>query len=136
MYLMTRLFQLPLAIGICLWLSSSLSFAETATMSTIAPKEAATMQANNQAIILDVRELNEWQEQHIAGVIHIPLSQLQDRLPELSRYKNSPIITQCRSGKRSAQAQEALQSAGFSEVYNLNGGLNAWLKDGLDTAKR
>ena len=135
MYLMTRLLQLPLVMGICLWLSSALSFAETATTSTVAPKEAATMQANNQAIILDVRELNEWQEQHIAGAIHIPLSQLQDRLPELSRYKNSPIITQCRSGKRSAQAQEALQSAGFSDVYNLNGGLNAWLKDGLDTAK-
>lgn len=135
MYLITRLFQLSLAMGISLWLSTSQSFAETVTMPTITPKEAATMQAHNQAIILDVRELSEWQEQHILGAIHIPLSQLQARLPELSRYKNTPIITQCRSGKRSAQAQATLQSAGFVEVYNLNGGLNTWLTEGLDTVK-
>ncbi|MDP1660207.1 MAG: rhodanese-like domain-containing protein [Methylotenera sp.] len=102
---------------------------------TISPKEAAAMFSEQKAIIVDVREDSEWKEQHIAGAIHIPLAQVASRLRELAQYKDSNVVVQCRSGKRSAKAASTLQDAGFTKVYNLTGGIIAWDKDGLVTTK-
>jgi rhodanese-related sulfurtransferase len=104
-------------------------------LASLAPKQAAAMFAEKKAVILDVRELHEWQEQHIAGAIHIPLAQVEARISELSQYKDSPVIVQCRSGKRSAKAASTLQAAGFTQVYNLTGGIIAWTDGGLKTAQ-
>lgn len=100
---------------------------------SVSPVEASALQADKHAVIIDVREDSEWQSEHIPGAIHIPLAELPKRLDELKKYQNSEVITQCRSGKRSLQAQEILKSAGFAKVYNLDGGLNAWDKAGLAT---
>lgn len=99
----------------------------------ISPKEASTMYTGKEAVIVDVRENSEWNAQHIPGAIHIPLAQLNERLSELKQYKDSLVITQCRSGIRSEQALEVLKSAGFSKVYSMNGGIMAWDKAGLVT---
>ena len=107
--------------------------AETTAIQGISPVEAKQLFDKQQAVILDVREDSEWKEQHIPGAIHIPLGQLPERLTELKQYKDSPVIAQCRSGRRSAQASDVLKSAGFSYVYNMEGGLNAWDKAGLKT---
>ncbi len=117
-----------LMITALLLLSGNLVKADAESVSV---QEAASLSTQQHAIIVDVRELAEWQKSHIPNAIHIPLGDLEKRLPELAQYKNSPIITQCRSGKRSLQAAKALKSAGFSEVYNMDGGLNAWQKAGL-----
>lgn len=97
----------------------------------ISPKQAAAEFSEKKAVIVDVREDSEWQEQHIPGAIHIPLGQLKSRLSELEPYKNSQIITQCRSGGRSAKAADQLTAAGFANVQNLDGGIQAWEKAGL-----
>jgi len=91
------------------------------------------MYAKRQAIIVDVRENDDWNEHRIHGAIHIPLSQLKERLQELEPYKNRPVITQCQAGLRSAQAQLILKSAGFSKTYLMNGGIQAWHEQGLVT---
>jgi rhodanese-related sulfurtransferase len=101
------------------------------SLASVSPSEAANLHAEKKAVIIDVREDNEWQAQHIAGAIHIPLGQLEQRLAELKPYQHEKVITQCRSGKRSAQAASVLQAAGFDKVYNLEGGLIAWEKQGL-----
>ena len=107
--------------------------AGTDTLELISPKEASALTAEKKAIIIDVREDNEWNTVHIPGAIHIPLAQLSTRLSELQPYKNTAIITQCRSGARSAKALDILKSAGFSHVQNMEGGLIAWNKAGLKT---
>lgn len=99
----------------------------------VSPQQAAALHSEKKAVIVDVREDSEWREQHIPGAIHIPLGELESRLAELKAHQNGPIITQCRSGKRSQQAQQVLKSAGFDKVYNLDGGLIAWDKAGLAT---
>ncbi len=105
--------------------------AMSATIENVSPSEAAQMQSAEKAIIVDVRETDEWNAGHIAGAIHIPLSEVKNRVAELAQYKDSPVITQCRSGVRSAKAAEVLKNAGFSAVYNLEGGINAWQKAAL-----
>lgn len=97
----------------------------------VSPKESAALLHDKKAIIIDVREEDEWQEKHIPNALHIPLAQLNNRLAELAAYKNTPVITQCQSGRRSKQAQAVLKAAGFNDVYNLEGGLAAWDDAGL-----
>ena len=104
-------------------------------IAAMTPNEAAKMFSEQKAIIVDVREDDEWKAQHIAGAIHIPLAQVESRLGELTQYKDSTVIMQCRSGKRSAKAASTLQAAGFTKVYNFTGGIIAWDKDGLTTTK-
>jgi len=112
---------------VCSFLSPGCS----SDINNISPKEAATLQSENKAVIIDVREDSEWKEKHIPGAIHIPLNQLSTRMAELEPYKNSKIITQCKSGGRSAKAYETLKSSGFNNTFNMSGGLDAWKKEGL-----
>lgn len=77
------------------------------------------------ALLIDIRELDEWQKLRIPGADFKPLSQIQDWFEELPR--DVDIVLQCRSGNRSAHATEALISqAGFDRVFNLTGGIIAW----------
>lgn len=90
--------------------------------------EAADLLAARRAVVVDVRERTEWRTGHIKGAIHVPLSQLASRMPQLPSGKT--IVTVCRSGHRSALAARTLTSAGH-DVLNLRGGMNAWARAGL-----
>lgn len=94
---------------------------------------AADLLAARSAVVLDVREHAEWKTGHIQGAIHVPLAQLQSRLPQLPSGKT--IVTVCRSGHRSALAARTLTRAGH-DVLNLRGGMNAWARAGLPLSSR
>ncbi|MCH8561869.1 rhodanese-like domain-containing protein [Nesterenkonia sp. YGD6] len=83
------------------------------------------------AQIVDVREDEEVSAGMIPGALHIPLGQLQTRLPELDSAR--PTITVCRSGRRSLTAAQTLSDAGFT-VESMEGGMNLWAKEGHPTA--
>ena len=72
------------------------------------------------AIIIDVRENEEYELAHIKGAKLIPLSELRKRLDEIP--KDEPVYLHCRSGQRSYNAVLALQNRGWNNVYNLSGG--------------
>ena len=93
------------------------------------------MQSEKKAVIIDVREKDEWNAAHIEGAIHIPLNEISNRVSELVKYQNQPVIMQCRSGARSAKAADILAKSGFTNVHNMDGGLNAWQKADLKTTQ-
>jgi rhodanese-related sulfurtransferase len=76
------------------------------------------------ALLVDVREPNEYGEAHIPGSLLLPMSELQARYQELP--KDRPLILQCRSGARSGRATEFLQQNGYTDVHNMAGGILAW----------
>lgn len=78
--------------------------------------------------VLDVRELDEWQDGHIAEAVHIPLGDLAARAGELPAGK--PVYTICRSGKRSITAIGILESAGVRDAKSMAGGMIAWHEAG------
>ena len=74
-------------------------------------------------LVLDVREDDEWEAGHVAGSVHIPLMQLDERSPDLPPAEQTLVV--CRSGNRSAYAAAYLLEQGVAAV-NLAGGLMAW----------
>lgn len=81
-----------------------------------------------QVRFLDVREQDEWDAGHIDGALHIPMGQLNARVDELAG--DHEWVAVCRSGNRSGAVTDAMQRAGF-EVSNLDGGMQAWAREGL-----
>jgi len=82
------------------------------------------MDAGETLELIDVREPFESEIARIEGAKLIPLGEITERLDELNRER--PIVVHCHSGKRSAQAARLLQQRGFGNVYNLEGGIDAW----------
>lgn len=82
----------------------------------------------HQVQVLDVRHPNEWEAGHIEGAVHIPVDDLAERVDELDRDR--PVVTVCRSGRRSERAAQWLAGEGF-DVQNLHGGMQAWAEAGL-----
>lgn len=87
------------------------------------------------ALLLDVREPEEYAAIHAPNAKLIPLGQLKARLHEIAEYKDKPVVVVCRSGRRSAIAVSQLQAAGYTQVSNVNGGMNAWERNGLEVIK-
>lgn len=97
--------------------------------------EAINLINRNHALVLDVREDTEFASGHIVDAKHIPLAKLAERLNELNKYKDKPILVNCQRGMRSAKACEILRKAEFKQVNNLQGGLEAWLAAKLPVVK-
>jgi hydroxyacylglutathione hydrolase len=79
--------------------------------------------------IVDVRRKSEWDSGHIPGAAHKPLDKLESMLAGLDRKR--PIVVHCKGGYRGAVACSLIQRAGFENVANLMGGLDAWQAFGL-----
>jgi adenylyltransferase/sulfurtransferase len=77
--------------------------------------------------LIDVRETFEHEIARIDGAKLIPLREIGGRVDELE--KNRPIIVHCHSGQRSAAAVRLLKERGLENVYNLNGGIDAWSEE-------
>jgi rhodanese-related sulfurtransferase len=83
---------------------------------------------NGGAVVIDVREPDEWDAGHAAVARHIPMGQVEARLDEIPREATAVIV--CRSGGRSGTVTQFLNSHGRNAL-NMSGGMNAWEKAGL-----
>jgi molybdopterin/thiamine biosynthesis adenylyltransferase/rhodanese-related sulfurtransferase len=100
------------------------SSAASAASGEISPEELKRrLDAKEDLFILDVREPHEYQISNLGGYL-IPLNDLPRRVNELDTSRT--IVAHCKMGGRSAKAAEFLRQAGFKNVLNLTGGINAW----------
>ena len=76
-------------------------------------------------LLIDVREQHEHEEFNVGGKL-IPLGEVIHATDDLEEYMEKEIVVYCRSGNRSAMAQEILEQHGYSDVRNLKGGMLAW----------
>jgi len=93
-------------------------------------KDALDLMKRKNCVVIDVREPSEYDGPlgHIEGSTLLPLGQLAKRIKELESLKGRTVITTCRTGPRSDTAASLLKLAGFSDVYSLQGGMEAWKK--------
>ena len=87
------------------------------------------------AVVLDVREESEYKLGHILNSMLIPLGKLTERIGELEKYKEQPIVVVCRTANRSGMACATLGKRGFTQAYILAGGVTAWQKANLPLEK-
>jgi rhodanese-related sulfurtransferase len=81
---------------------------------------------SDNAVLLDVREDDEWAAGHAPAAVHVPMGQVPQRLDELaSTFADRPVRVVCRSGARSARVTAYLVQAGWDAV-NVDGGMRAW----------
>ena len=99
------------------------------------PVAALQLINHKSALVLDVREDDEYKTGHVLGAKLIPLGKLKGRVGELEKYKDQPIVVVCRSGSRSASACVMLGKQGFNQAHNLAGGVMAWQKANLPLEK-
>ncbi len=101
----------------------------------ISPEDAAAKMQNREAVIIDVREKEDYDEDHIPNAIHLSRGLLELDIEEKISDPNTMIITHCGGGGRSALAAESLQKMGYKNVRSMAGGFKAWKAAGLPTAK-
>jgi rhodanese-related sulfurtransferase len=107
------------------------------SLRTIEPAHALKMiQQDTSIVLLDVRTPGEYTSEtgHLKGALLIPVQELSQRIGELDRYKGKTIIAYCRSGRRSAEATNLLNSRGFTTI-NMEGGILKWNEEKLPVVK-
>lgn len=92
----------------------------------VTPGEATLLINREEALVVDVREADEFASGHVPEARNFPLSKLAERIGELEKHKDKPLIVCCASGMRSNKACAEFTKAGFSRLYNLAGGIDAW----------
>ena len=91
----------------------------------------AAMEAGEAPRILDVRSEREFSEGHIEGAINVPFDELPQRAAEIGAATDAPIVVYCRTGRRAGIAEAALTEAGYTNLMDLEGHIEAWKGAGL-----
>lgn len=97
-----------------------------AGMPSVSTNEAVLLMNRAKLFILDVRDDAEFAAGHIQGAKHIPAEQLEERIQELAKQKNKPVLVVCQRGIRSNTACKTLAKHAFAQVSILAGGLDKW----------
>ena len=97
------------------------------------PAGAAAMLANG-AVLLDVREPDEFEQGAVPGSVHIPRGNLEPNVENRLPDKDAPVVVMCAGGVRSAFAAQTLQEMGYGDVVSMDGGFNRWKDEGRDWA--
>ncbi len=124
--------------------SQQLVQAARASVQEITVQQLEPLLANPQAVLIDVREPDEFAAGHIDRFVNFPRGVLEmkihlhpqvagvtDPVAALEALNASPIYLLCRSGARSVLAAKALQEMGFTQVWSISGGFQAWAEAGL-----
>nr|WP_246447323.1 rhodanese-like domain-containing protein [Undibacterium jejuense] len=123
-------------IGIALISGGALLFPMLQRRGAKVSQFQATQYMNqSKTLVLDVRNAEEFAAGHLPNAKNIPLADLNNRIKEIEKSKNTVVITVCAQGVRSANAAALLSKAGFTQVFSLEGGTEAWKTQGMPIVK-
>lgn len=100
----------------------------------IEPSEAQAQVERGDAVIIDVREEEDWREDHAKGAKHLSRGIIELEIEEQVPNLKTPIICYCGGGSRSTLVAESLQKMGYENVRSLAGGFRAWKEAGLPSS--
>lgn len=103
------------------------------TYTLVTPEEAKDMMTQGTFAIIDVRRPDEYAEKHLAGARLVPNESIGNSLID-GLPLTKTILVYCKSGKRSEMATKKLLSLGYSRIYNMAGGIDAWPYDTVSSA--
>lgn len=97
--------------------------------------DAVLLMNREKAVVVDVCEANEFAAGHIIGAKHVPLGELEAKLPATVKNKANPVIFVCASGARSNRAVALAKKLGYENAQSLSGGMGAWREANLPIEK-
>jgi len=103
---------------------------------SVSPQGAVTLINRNDGIVIDLRDKKEFEVGHIVDSVNMPYAKLAQRLTELEKHKEKPLIVVCKLGQQSGMAVKQIQAAGFSDVYKLSGGMSEWRAQSLPVVNK
>jgi rhodanese-related sulfurtransferase len=87
------------------------------------------------ALLIDVSSAQDFEKGHVPGAKHVAMGQFDPENKDLIKVRELPVALVCKTGQTSAQAAQRLKKAGFTKVFWLEGGLNAWNEAQMPLAK-
>ncbi len=96
---------------------------------SISPLLAVTKMNNENTVVIDVRESDEFNKGHIEGAVNLPLSKIKDHTASLDAYKSNQVLVVCQEGSRSSSAGKVITQAGLKDVFVITGGMQSWQED-------
>lgn len=131
--------QSPILSSIFVVLTVALVYTEVARLfvgyKTVSPAQLTDLINRESALLVDVSAIAEFEKGHILGAKHVAMSQFDPENKLLAKAKELPVAVVCRTGQSSSEAAKRLHKAGFTRVYWLNDGLNAWIQADLPLTK-
>lgn len=124
-----------LAIGSGLALILPMLGRSSGGVTVLSVTEAVMLMSRKSALVLDVREPDEFAQGHLQGARNVPLSQLESRIKELEKFRDKPVLVVCQRGSRASKAAKVLKAQNFSALNVLKGGMQAWLDANMPTGK-
>jgi rhodanese-related sulfurtransferase len=104
-------------------------------VANITSTEAVMLMNRTKPLILDVRDAAEYAAGHIQGAKHIPVGELVGRLKEIEKFKNKSVLVHCQKGMRAKSACNVLREQQFTQLHNLQGGLDSWIEAKMPLVK-
>jgi rhodanese-related sulfurtransferase len=90
---------------------------------------------NQGALVIDLRSKELYDAGHIGDARNVPARELESQADSLKKWRDKSVITYCDTGADGASGARTLMKLGFTKVFNLQGGLGAWVKENLPVAK-
>ncbi len=130
----TNHWELVLALAVTL---AALWFTETQKGGKSVSTHIATQMINKEeAVIVDIRDNKDFKTGHIMTAVNLPHKELDQRMHELTKHKEKPVIVVCNLGQASSSATKKLKEAGFNNVVRLQGGITEWRAQNLPLVKK
>lgn len=101
----------------------------------LGPKALVQKMNHDNAVLLDIRSREQFQQSHIKGAINIAKQDIDANMAKLEKYKTKPVVIVCYTGRTAASLVPQLKKKGFEDLYVLQGGIEAWRRESLPTTK-
>ncbi len=121
-----------------LWLAAAaalLAYLNSKTGTSLSPNQTVALVNKEEGVVLDVRERKDFEKGHIVEAINIPLAKLSERIVELEKHKDKPIIVVCQHGQSAGEAVKLLHTSGYAKAGKMAGGLAEWQAQNLPVVK-
>lgn len=102
---------------------------------SVTPQELVNLVNRDGAVVIDVRDPNEYAQGHISRAVNVPHGALASRLGEIAKYKEKPVVLACKMGQHAGASGTVLRKAGFQNVARLKGGVTEWRNQNLPVVK-
>ena len=93
---------------------------------SLSPQQAINLVNSEKGVFLDMRDAGDYKQGHIVDALHIPAARLGERMSELEKYRERPVILVCKMGQQASAAGKQLKANKFEKVYKMSGGMMEW----------